>query len=150
MNIVTRTVIACAALALSVVPTFAESAYVCRSYGKQQFFARNTERRAARHESDPVTFVRLVFFTKNGEGTMDIQHVTRSGRTFSRGEQYPVNTLEPTKHGLIWKGFYDRDPRVFMVGTVRYDRRDTYYTEQRFDRGKLAWAAAFKCVPEGE
>ena len=118
--------------------------FKCR--GVSQYFAHRTERHNSDKEADPIKFIRVQVWEDDDGGTrMVIGHVARSGRVFDRAEQYPMNFVERTTHGYRWGGKYDRDPRVSMIGTLRIDRRDVYYTETRLKSGVVVWQTVSRC-----
>lgn len=117
-----------------------------KCYGVSQYFAHRAERRNSAKEADPIKFINvLVWEDGAGDPHMVVGHVARSGRIFDRAEQYPMNFVERTSHGYRWGGKYDRDPRVSMVGTLRIDRRDVYYTETRLKSGDVVWQTVSRC-----
>lgn len=117
--------------------------FACR--GTQQVFSSAQERRAAQGEDDPVVRISVSVWDAEGGPHMTVGHLTRSGRVFDRSEQYPASVVERTAHGYRWRGVYDRDARVTMIGTLRMDRSDVYYTETRYRGGEAQWQIRADC-----
>lgn len=141
------------AAALSAVLSTAARAnevlrYECR--GLKQSFASASVARKDRAERDPIVYISVTVWLEDGEPRMDVTHVSRSGREFSRAGQYPMNSIKVTNTGFVWRGIYARDPNVEMVGTLRQDKRDVYYTETLLKNGEVQWNLVSACEMVGE
>lgn len=135
--------IALAALAVLAASSAQALEFTCA--GSSQVFASRAEARASAREADPVARISVRVWEDEDGARMSVGHIARSGRVFDRSEQYPMSRVERTTHGFRWRGVYDRDPRITMVGTLRIDRRDVLYTETRLREGEVEWQAAAQC-----
>lgn len=143
-----RVMAAAAALFIGVSSANALS-FVC--FGTSQSFAKSSERQQSKAENDPVDHIEVsVWDDDGGNAHMTIGHIAKSGRVFDRSEQYADNRVERTLHGFRWRGTYDRDPSISMIGTIRLDKEDVYYTETRYKDGNAMWQVTSKCYPRGE
>lgn len=126
-----------------------EVVYLCQ-YGKQKFTSSAEQKEAAK-EADPVQFILVAIDEKPDLLGMKIGHVAKSGRVFDRGEQY-TGDVRKTMNGYLWRGVYDRNTDVMMVGKLRTDIKDTTYTETRFRKGIVEWSIVTKCsiLPPGK
>lgn len=134
---------ACVALA---TPAFAtDLTYDCRN-GVQKFY-RHGEARDSKRDPDPVYKILVHIWDDDGDGLshMSIAHVTESERRISRAEQYPINGLTIGMDSWVWKGRYDRDPSIYMVGSLRRDHSGTTYTESRYRDHMLEWSNRTRC-----
>jgi hypothetical protein len=90
-------------------------------------------------DRDPIVSARLDF-----EDTFAVTHVTLSGRTYSRGEQYRDVRVWTGRDGVThWAGTWRRDPAVRMVGSFTADGE---YTERLFRRGQLETTTVSNCT----
>jgi hypothetical protein len=90
---------------------------------------------------------------------MTVTHVSASGRTVSRSDQYNVNAsflFEPTKSKLTWQGQFKDNQRMTMVGTFTFANRQWRYYEELTMRGEKKAELVTKAIchsaaaPRGE
>ena len=79
---------------------------------------------------------------------LGISHVSASGKSHIRDEQYSDSTLTntPGKTEYFWSGKMANNKSYTMKGTlVRTDDNKWYYTEQQFRNGKQSFALRSAC-----
>src|SRR5262245_24517011 len=64
---------------------------------------------------DPITAIKLSLT----ERTPQILHVTQSGRTFNRADQYSFTEASWTGGQFTWRGKRKKSPNLTMVGQVK-------------------------------
>jgi hypothetical protein len=105
-------------------------------------------------DEDPIykITIRLALDDNRNPAGLDVTHVSASGKSYIRDEQYSDSTLTntPGKTEYFWSGKMAKDKSYTMKGTlVRTDDNKWYYTEQQFRNGKQRFALRSACHVTG-
>jgi len=83
---------------------------------------------------DPFYKVVIYIDTQQSKPTsMNVEHVSASGRRVSRSDQYSINasfSYESEKMKLTWVGQFKDKPKMMMVGAFIFSDHQWHYNEQ--------------------
>src|SRR6516162_6203589 len=101
-------------------------------------------------DEDPIykIMIDLTLDDRRNPTGLTVTHVSVSGKTYIRDEQYSDSTLTntPGRTEYFWSGKMVNNKRYTMKGTlVRTVDNKWYYTEQQFRNGKQSFAMRSAC-----
>lgn len=136
-----------AGIGLSLLLTSAaySQAYECK-FGEQRHASR-AEQRANARDPDPVVSIFIQAWSDEDERDhMRVWHVTRAGRMIDRANQYSINPkLIHKEQTWTWFGYYNKNTRVRMVGSLIVGDYLTTYTETRYENNRPVWSNQTIC-----
>jgi hypothetical protein len=85
----------------------------------------------------------------NFEDTFIVTHVTRSGKAYTRGNQYRDIKVWTNEMGTpYWSGIWKRNPNKRMTGSLVNEGDTNRYIEEVYDGGRLETTIVSSCKKE--
>jgi hypothetical protein len=96
---------------------------------------------------EPIDTDRVVTTLINFDDTFAVTHVTRSGKTYVRGDQYRDIRVWMNEMGTpYWSGVWKRDPNKRMTGSLVWEGDANRYVEEIRDGGRLETTIVSTCT----